>query len=129
MNVTITAKTLIAGHVEHDFDAAPPMELWLDQQTDARPSGPLTQLAPGPWRSLGRHLDYTTWADRDRFVELDRAIEANAMMEENEEPCEEPMTWSATFEATSAPSPFSQWGLRPIGGGHFRSSQRRRVIQ
>lgn len=35
----------------------------------------LHELPPGPWRSLGRYLDYTNWPDRDRFVALDRAIE------------------------------------------------------
>lgn len=34
----------------------------------------LHELPPGRWRSLGRHLDYTNWADRDRFVQLDWAI-------------------------------------------------------
>jgi hypothetical protein len=29
---------------------------------------------PGPWRSLGQHLDYTDWPERDRFVYLDREI-------------------------------------------------------
>jgi hypothetical protein len=29
---------------------------------------------PGPWRSLGQHLDYTDWPERDRFVQLDREI-------------------------------------------------------
>jgi len=27
-----------------------------------------------PWRSLGGFLDYEHWLDRDRFVELDKAI-------------------------------------------------------
>ena len=34
----------------------------------------LHRLPPGRWCSLGRYLDYTNWADRERFVELDRAI-------------------------------------------------------
>lgn len=34
----------------------------------------LRELPPGPYRSLGRHLDYSRWADRDRFMELDEAI-------------------------------------------------------
>jgi hypothetical protein len=37
---------------------------------------PLSQLPPGPWRSLGGYLDYSDWPERDRFIELDRAIEA-----------------------------------------------------
>ena len=129
MSLTITAKTLIAGQVEHDIDAAPPMEVWLGEQSYTRPSGSLTQLAPGPWRSLGRYLDYTNWADRDRFVELDRAIEANAQLDEIEEPIEEPSSWSTSFDADDVPSPFATWGVRPIGGGYFRNNRRRRYIQ
>ena len=34
----------------------------------------LKELKPGPWRSLGRVLDYSTWAERQRFLELDYAI-------------------------------------------------------
>jgi len=34
----------------------------------------LRELPPGPWRSMGRYLDYTNWSDRCRFLELDRAI-------------------------------------------------------
>jgi len=45
---------------------------------DERPSvaEPLEKLPEGPWRSLGGYFDYSTWADRDRFLELDRAIAA-----------------------------------------------------
>ncbi len=35
---------------------------------------PLQKLAEGPWRSLGGYFDYTFWADRERFLELDKAI-------------------------------------------------------
>lgn len=69
------------------------------------------------------------WADRDRFVELDRAIEANAQLDEIEEPIEEPVSWSSTLDSDYTPSPFSSWGVRPIGGGHFRNNRRRRFIQ
>lgn len=37
----------------------------------------LSELPPSAWRSLGKRLDYTYWADRDRFVELDSAIMAS----------------------------------------------------
>lgn len=37
----------------------------------------LHRLPPGPWRSLGQLLDYTNWPDRERFMELDRAIEGS----------------------------------------------------
>jgi hypothetical protein len=36
--------------------------------------GPLQKVAQGPWRSLGGYFDYTDWQDRERFMELDRAI-------------------------------------------------------
>src|SRR5579859_4759177 len=32
---------------------------------------PLPTRTFGPWRSLGGCLDYSGWADRDRFIELD----------------------------------------------------------
>ena len=41
----------------------------------------LPELPPSRWRSLGKHLDYTYWADRDRFVELDARIMANKELE------------------------------------------------
>ena len=37
----------------------------------------LPELPPSRWRSLGKRLDYTYWADRDRFLELDAAIVAS----------------------------------------------------
>jgi hypothetical protein len=40
-------------------------------------SSPLRKLPPSPWRSLGGYFDYDHWADRERFVELDRAIAAS----------------------------------------------------
>lgn len=36
---------------------------------------PLRELPPGPWRSSGGYLDYSDWPERERFAELDRAIE------------------------------------------------------
>jgi len=48
-----------------------------DESTrEARPQAPLQQLEAGPWRSLGGYFDYSLWPDRDRFLELDRAIAA-----------------------------------------------------
>ena len=38
---------------------------------------PLQRLPPSEWRSLGGYFDYSLWADRDRFMELDRAIAAS----------------------------------------------------
>jgi hypothetical protein len=40
-------------------------------------SHPLQKLPPGEWRSLGGYFDYSHWIDRDRFMELDRAIAAS----------------------------------------------------
>ena len=42
---------------------------------------PLVKLTPGPWISLGGYLDYEGWADRERFLELDRAIAARRATE------------------------------------------------
>ena len=47
--------------------------------------GPLAKAAPGPWRSLGGFLDYSRWEDRERFLELDRAIAASPSYAEPEE--------------------------------------------
>jgi hypothetical protein len=38
----------------------------------------LQKLSPTPWLSLGEYLDYSDWEDRERFMELDRAIGALA---------------------------------------------------
>jgi hypothetical protein len=35
---------------------------------------PLQKASAGPWVSLGGYFDYSNWADRERFVQLDRAI-------------------------------------------------------
>jgi hypothetical protein len=37
-------------------------------------STPIPRFPPGPWRSLGGYFDYSQWPDRDRFLELDRAL-------------------------------------------------------
>ena len=34
------------------------------------------RLPRGRWRSLGEHLDYTDWPERERFAQLDREIKA-----------------------------------------------------
>jgi hypothetical protein len=36
----------------------------------------LQKLPPTQFRSLGGYLDYDDWKDRERFMELDRAINA-----------------------------------------------------
>ena len=44
---------------------------------------PLEKVQAGPWRSLGGYFDYTHWADRERFMELDRAIAASQDLSED----------------------------------------------
>ena len=36
----------------------------------------LPKLSAVPWQSLGGYFDYSNWVDRERFVELDKAIAA-----------------------------------------------------
>ena len=43
----------------------------------------LRKLAPGPSRSLGGYLDYEGWPDRERFMELDRALQHSAQERHN----------------------------------------------
>jgi len=50
---------------------------------------PLPKLPPGPWRSLGGYFDYSTWQDRERFRELDRALASGRNRPEPEEDDEE----------------------------------------
>jgi hypothetical protein len=38
----------------------------------------LRKLRPSPFRSIGGYLDYRGWPDCQRFMELDRAIQADA---------------------------------------------------
>jgi hypothetical protein len=54
-----------------------------DASAEIKP--PLPKLAAGPWRSLGGYFDYTHWADRDRFLELDKAIAANQEFRDGDE--------------------------------------------
>jgi hypothetical protein len=46
-------------------------------QRSSEYSAPLRKLPPSPWLSLGGYFDYVHWADRERFMELDRAIAAS----------------------------------------------------
>ncbi len=45
---------------------------------------PLQKLAAGPWRSLGGYFDYSLWPDRERFLELDKAIASGQELREPE---------------------------------------------
>ena len=57
-----------------------------DTQTTCSAERPesLPKVPPSPWRSLGGYLDYSSWKDRDRFLELDRAIARSRGMEDAE---------------------------------------------
>jgi hypothetical protein len=60
-----------------DFESSDALDAMFGQQqehADIEAISRLRRLPPGPWRSLGRYLDYTNWPERDRFLELDRAI-------------------------------------------------------
>jgi hypothetical protein len=62
----------------------------------------LPELAPSPWRSLGKRLDYSEWVERDRFIELDAAILTRQELE-------------------------PQWNTPPSGGSPDRRSCRARL--
>ena len=48
---------------------------------DLKPA--LPKLPAGPWRSLGGYFDYSDWSERERFLELDRAIAASQDLQED----------------------------------------------
>ena len=43
-------------------------------ERDLEAESRLYRLPRARFRSLGQHLDYTNWPERDRFMELDREI-------------------------------------------------------
>ena len=49
----------------------------VDRSADPEAFSALYRLPRARWRSLGEHLDYTHWPDRERFVQLDREILAS----------------------------------------------------
>ncbi len=51
------------------------------QTVQSEVARPLRLLPPGPSRSLGGYLDYSGWPERERFLELDRAIQLQAWLE------------------------------------------------
>lgn len=127
-SLTIASETRIADNAAVEKDAHS-LEVWQSGQEEPAPVlvRPLREVAPGPWRSLGRYLDYTNWPERERFVELDRAIETNAQMEQFDEVCESGPISEAAWAPEPVFSPALLWGVRPIGGGYYRRHQRRRV--
>jgi hypothetical protein len=54
-------------------------------EPDFTPRAPLNTISrlrkqpPGPFRSLGKYLDYEGWPGCQRFMELDQAIQAEAL--------------------------------------------------
>jgi len=50
------------------LDCAPPPDANYD-------AVPRQRLPPSPYRSLGGYLNYAGWSERERFMELDRAIQ------------------------------------------------------
>jgi hypothetical protein len=73
--------------IEEESECTLPAELVPDRKSDTGGKRLLQELPPGTWRSLGKYLDYTNWADRERFIELDRAIQLAAQIgEEADEP-------------------------------------------
>lgn len=126
-SLTIESKTLLAGVGEREFAGGPSVDLWSGDITDAPPARPLKPLAPGPWRSLGRYLDYSNWADRERFVELDRAIQSNAQLDRDEIaslPEPQPAFRRAVHIERRKPEVPALWGLRLIGSSRSYRGKR-----
>jgi hypothetical protein len=59
-----------------------PENVWADSVAPA--VAPRSLVAAGPWRSIGGCFDYTEWKDRDRFLELDRAIGCSSSLDEGD---------------------------------------------
>lgn len=78
----IAFSTLFGSAVEQDPDQEPPLGPQVVEGAGAEAAPTLIRLPPGPWRSLGRRLDYTNWTDRERFLELDRAIQTSSRLEQ-----------------------------------------------
>ena len=47
----------------------------------------LPKMPPDPDRSLGGYLNYSGWPDRERFMELDRAIQCQLQESQQFSPC------------------------------------------
>lgn len=77
----IATEAFIPDAILQDLDDLLPEERWFEEGTCGETIRLLNPVPPGPWRSLGRCLDYTNWADRERFIELDRAIQIAAQLE------------------------------------------------
>jgi len=62
----------VAYQSNNESDESVDLDCSLPETVCAVPR--LRKLPPGPSRSLGGYLDYEGWPDRDRFMELDRAL-------------------------------------------------------
>src|SRR5579872_6841280 len=122
-SLVIASNTLIAGAIEQDLDELFPAEPWLEEKPEAVETRSLKHVPPGPWRSLGRCLDYTNWPDRDRFLELDRAIQKCAEQEDLEERIETAPSYTTFRTDPIWYSSVAVWGLRPIG--RYKTSRQR----
>ena len=66
---------------QRESGTAPTQEMSTDALS-CETETPLQKASAGSWVSLGGYFDYSTWADRERFVELDRAIAASGDLSE-----------------------------------------------
>jgi len=80
---------------QHQIDV---LEPWLDEPSEKAGLAPpqsglesacktsrLEKLPNCPFRSVGGYLNYAGWPDRQRFMELDRAIQLRARENQNTE--------------------------------------------
>jgi hypothetical protein len=73
------AQTRRMTNTAYQFALSPGEASLLDEEDSAAAAvwfPPLEKLPPGPWRSLGGYLDYAQWEDRERFLQLDLAIQS-----------------------------------------------------
>jgi hypothetical protein len=62
------------GRIEPDRAVRDTHNESVDGSFSTEITAPLQTVPPGSWRSLGGYLDYSGWAARERFLELDKAI-------------------------------------------------------
>ena len=71
-----TWSSVLRGFADEQENGAPHM---LDEGISTHSCEthtPLQKLSGGAWQSLGGYFDYSDWAARERFMELDKAIAA-----------------------------------------------------
>jgi hypothetical protein len=77
----VASLKIFADEQEEDIRLRPNWGLGASSR-EVKP--PLEKLAAGPWTSLGGYFDYSLWPDRERFLELDKAIAAGQELREVE---------------------------------------------